>query len=72
MTPLPAGGQPRTRDGICRSEYHGLCRGGHGVPHLARRYRVNGVPKTVVNEEVEILGALPESDFIEQALAKFM
>ena len=41
-------------------------------PDLARRYRVNGVPKTVVNEEVEILGALPESDFIEQALAKFM
>jgi hypothetical protein len=40
-------------------------------PDLARRYRVNGVPKTVVNEEVEILGALPESDFIEQALGKF-
>jgi hypothetical protein len=39
-------------------------------PDLARRYRVNGVPKTVVNEEVEILGALPESDFIEQALGK--
>ena len=40
-------------------------------PDLARRYRVNGVPKTVVNEEVEILGALPERDFIEQALGKF-
>ena len=39
-------------------------------PDLARRYRVNGVPKTVVNEEVEILGALPESDFIEQALGQ--
>ena len=25
-------------------------------PDLARRYGVNGVPKTVVNEEVEILG----------------
>ena len=40
-------------------------------PDLARRYSVNGVPKTVVNEEVEILGALPESDFIEQAVGKF-
>ena len=37
-------------------------------PDLARRYRVNGVPKTVVNDEVEILGALPQDEFIEQAL----
>jgi hypothetical protein len=37
-------------------------------PDLARRYTVNGVPKTVVNDEVEILGALPQDDFIEQAL----
>ena len=40
-------------------------------PDLARRYMVSGVPKTVVNEEVEILGALPEADFIEQAVGKF-
>jgi predicted DsbA family dithiol-disulfide isomerase len=39
-------------------------------PDLARRYRVTGVPKTIVNEEVEILGALPEEAFVEQALAK--
>ena len=38
-------------------------------PDLARKYQVSGVPKTVVNEEVEILGALPESAFIEQALS---
>jgi hypothetical protein len=38
-------------------------------PDLARRYRVTGVPKTVVNEEIEILGALPQDDYIEQALA---
>jgi len=38
-------------------------------PDLARRYRVSGVPKTVVDEGVEILGALPEDDFIEQALS---
>ncbi len=37
-------------------------------PDLARRYRVTGVPKTVVNENVEILGALPQDAFIEQAL----
>jgi alkyl hydroperoxide reductase subunit AhpF len=37
-------------------------------PDLARRYQVNGVPKTVVNDDVEILGALPEQAFIEQAL----
>jgi hypothetical protein len=39
-------------------------------PDLARRYNVTGVPKTVVNGEVEILGALPENDFVEQALAR--
>ena len=38
-------------------------------PDLARRYRVTGVPKTVVNETVEIMGALPEDEFVEQALA---
>jgi hypothetical protein len=40
-------------------------------PDLARRYRVTGVPKTVVNDEVEILGGLPEDAFISQALAQF-
>ena len=38
-------------------------------PDLARRYRVTGVPKTIVNEEIEILGALPPDAFIEQALS---
>ena len=38
-------------------------------PDLARRYRVTGVPKTVVDEQVEILGALPPDAFIEQSLA---
>jgi len=38
-------------------------------PDLARRYQVSGVPKTVVNEAVEILGALPNDAFVEQALA---
>jgi hypothetical protein len=40
-------------------------------PDLARRYRVTGVPKTVIEEDgkdVEILGAIPEDAFIAQAL----
>jgi len=35
---------------------------------LTRRYRVTGVPKTIVNETVEILGALPEDDFVRAVL----
>ena len=38
-------------------------------PDLVRKYRVNGVPKTVVNDSVEILGGIPQDDFIAQALA---
>ena len=38
-------------------------------PDLARRYHVSGVPKTVVNEEIEILGGLPQDLFVEQALS---
>ena len=40
-------------------------------PDLVRRYQVTGVPKTVVNEQVEILGALPEDVFVEQVLGQF-
>jgi hypothetical protein len=32
---------------------------------------VTGVPKTVVNDQVEILGALPQDAFIDQALGQF-
>ncbi len=38
-------------------------------PDLARRYRVTGVPKSIVNDKVEILGALPQDAFVEQALS---
>ena len=38
-------------------------------PDLARRYQVTGVPKSVVNDRVEILGALPQDAFVEQVLA---
>jgi alkyl hydroperoxide reductase subunit AhpF len=39
-------------------------------PDLVQRYRINGVPKTVVDDRVEILGALPEPDFVRAAVAK--
>ena len=35
---------------------------------LTRKYRVTGVPKTIVNETIEILGGLPEQDFVRAAL----
>jgi thioredoxin family protein len=41
-------------------------------PDLARRYRVTGVPKTVVNETVEILGGLPQDAFVAQAIGPFL
>jgi hypothetical protein len=44
-------------------------------PDLVRKYMVTGVPKTIVtgasggDDDIEILGAIPQDDFIEQALA---
>lgn len=35
---------------------------------LTRRYQVTGVPKTIVNDQVEIMGALPEDMFVRAAL----
>jgi hypothetical protein len=37
-------------------------------PDLVRKYQVSGVPKTMVNETVEILGARPEEDFVRTAV----
>ena len=37
-------------------------------PDLVRKYQVSGVPKTVVNDRVEILGARPEEDFVRTAV----
>ena len=39
-------------------------------PDLARRYQITGVPKTIVNEEIEILGAVPQDAYVEQALSQ--
>ncbi len=35
-------------------------------PQLARRYQVMAVPKTVVNDRVEIVGAVPEQQFVAE------
>lgn len=37
-------------------------------PDLAQRYNVYAVPKTVVNDAYEIVGALPERQFVEAVL----
>ena len=38
------------------------------APDLVHKYQVSGVPKTMVNERVEILGARPEEDFVRTAI----
>ena len=37
-------------------------------PDLARQYRVMAVPRTVVNDQAVIEGAMPESMFIQRIL----
>jgi len=37
-------------------------------PHIGQKYGVMGVPKTVINEKVEFLGAVPEDVFLEHVL----
>ncbi|MBN2378196.1 thioredoxin family protein [candidate division WOR-3 bacterium] len=38
-------------------------------PHLANKYAVYGVPKTVINERVQFEGAMPDQAVVEQVLA---
>ena len=35
---------------------------------LSRKYHVTGVPKTIVNETIEIMGGLPEQMFVRAVL----
>ena len=37
-------------------------------PELVKQHQVTGVPKTVVNDQVEILGVQPEEVFVREAL----
>lgn len=34
-------------------------------PHLVQKYRVMGVPKTVINDKVHVEGAVPEPTFLQ-------
>jgi len=37
-------------------------------PDVAQRYQVYGVPKTIINEQVNIEGAVPEARFLSLVL----
>ena len=36
--------------------------------YYGARYGVTGVPKTLVDDDVEVMGALPEAEFVAQVL----
>jgi len=38
-------------------------------PDLARKYAVRGVPKIVINENTEFVGALPEDQYLARVRA---
>lgn len=38
-------------------------------PEISTKYSVQSVPKTVVNENVEFVGAVPEDQFVDQVLS---
>ncbi len=37
-------------------------------PHLANKYEVYGVPRSVINEVIHIEGAVPEDMFMEELM----
>jgi alkyl hydroperoxide reductase subunit AhpF len=37
-------------------------------PHLAQTYRVMGVPKVIINENIEFVGMQPAQAFLSQVL----
>ena len=37
-------------------------------PHLANKYQVYGVPRTVINETIHIEGAVPEPMLVSQLM----
>ncbi len=37
-------------------------------PHLAVKYGVQGVPHTVINEKITVIGAVPEAEFARKVL----
>jgi hypothetical protein len=41
---------------------------GSEFPHLAQKYAVMGVPKVIINEKIEFVGAFNEDLFAEHVL----
>ena len=37
-------------------------------PHLANKYQVYGVPRSVINEVIHIEGAVPEANLVSQVM----
>jgi len=37
-------------------------------PYLSQKYMITGVPKTVINDRVQFVGAIPESAFADKVL----
>ena len=37
-------------------------------PHLANKYQVYGVPRTVINETIQVEGAVPEPMFVKELM----
>jgi len=38
-------------------------------PEVGKKYKVSGVPKTVINERLEFVGAAPESYLVKKILS---
>jgi len=38
-------------------------------PHLARQFAVQAVPKTIINQTVEVLGSVTEQELLQRLLA---
>ena len=37
-------------------------------PHLAQKYHIHGVPKTIINEDIHVEGAVPEFRLVQEIL----
>jgi hypothetical protein len=37
-------------------------------PHLSNKYSVYGVPKTIINEDIQVEGAVPESVLVAEVM----
>ena len=50
------------------SQVRALCVEANEFPDLSNRFRVRGVPHTVINRRASFVGALPERDFVAATL----